>query len=97
MTNKVFRPTKQTKRHENQLHSFVFFWSASWANLRHILPYGCYQRSPWLSLFCDKRSHFGAGIGAKNDPYKIGPSIAMVLFQSRRVIDHWATISAVTG
>jgi len=25
MTNKVFRPTKQTKRHENQLHSFVLF------------------------------------------------------------------------
>jgi hypothetical protein len=29
--------------------------------------------------------------------YKIGPSIAMVLFQSRRVIGHWATVSAVTG
>ena len=36
------------------------------------------------------------GIGAI-DSYKIGPSIAMVLFQSRRVIGHWATISAVTG
>jgi hypothetical protein len=24
-TNKVFRPTKQTKRHEKQLHSFVLF------------------------------------------------------------------------
>jgi hypothetical protein len=31
------------------------------------------------------------------DSYKIGPSIAIVLFQSRRVIGHWATISAVTG
>ena len=31
------------------------------------------------------------------DSYKIGPSIAMVLFQSRRVIGHWATVSAVTG
>jgi hypothetical protein len=39
----------------------------------------------------------GAGIGAKNESYKIGPSIAMVLFQSRRVIGHWATVSAVTG
>jgi len=29
--------------------------------------------------------------------YRIGPSIAMVLFQSRRAIDHWATISVVTG
>ena len=29
--------------------------------------------------------------------HRIGPSIAMVLFQSRRVIGHWATISTVTG
>jgi hypothetical protein len=31
------------------------------------------------------------------DSYKIGPSIAMVLFHSRRVIGHSATISVVTG
>jgi len=33
----------------------------------------------------------------RTDSHKIGPSIAMVLFQNRRVIGHWATISAVTG
>jgi len=32
-----------------------------------------------------------------NNSHKIGPSIAMVLFQNRRVIGHWATISAVIG
>ena len=35
--------------------------------------------------------------GMAIDSYKIGPNIAMVLFQSRRVIGHWATVSAVTG
>ncbi len=29
--------------------------------------------------------------------HKTGPSMATALFQSRRVIGHWATISAVTG
>ena len=29
--------------------------------------------------------------------HSTGPSIAMVLFQSLRAIDHWATMSAVTG
>ena len=29
--------------------------------------------------------------------HKTGPSMATALFQSRRVIVHWATISAVTG
>ena len=44
----------------------------------------------WLEVAC--ASLFGA-----IDSYKIGPSIAMALFQSRRVTGHWPTISAVTG
>ena len=67
--------------------------------IRGLNVFGCggaAPRNPWLKLFCDKRSTSGAGIGAI-DSYKIGPSIAMVLFQSRRVIGHWATVSAVTG
>ena len=44
------RPTKQTKRHENQLHSFVLFQSVSWAN-----GFGCELRRnpchPWLISF----------------------------------------------
>ena len=52
-------------------------------------PYGT-EREREVSIACP--CLFGT-----IDSYKIGPSIAMVLFQSRRVIGHWATISAVTG
>jgi len=35
--------------------------------------------------------------GRSRPAHNTGPSIAMALFQSRRVIGHWATISAVTS
>src|ERR1700741_1827961 len=50
-----------------------------------------------VDVECHTRKFIRRGDGMAGDSYKIGPSIAMVLFQSRRVIGHWGTISAVTG
>src|SRR6478672_4758675 len=62
-------------------------------NLVEYLVHG----SPIVDVECPTRKFIQRGDGMAGDSYKIGPNIAMVLFQSRRVIGHWATVSAVTG